>query len=469
MYLGRFCFALWILPVLVFGQPKTIVHPDTLKCALPTVGIRFSHVEKPSVFPRGDYEIIDFGSDGLPDQSVTVYLDKDSIRVFNRNFPFDEKHLFPLQLAGRNYTLRLRFNKVYHHFSDEYKAAHDGTTMAEIPETFEMANILLMLAPGGAKAGNMVRSGRYHDEVMAHFKPFLGHPVFKALDFPQGRYMHSYYEFRENSICFNFNGDRLVPSEYFFVYGSDDSSYANGFRNHTALIEDFARESKFREFYQAHLPFYRQQIALQTEWTDAGGMRKWLERQFPRRKFQSAKVIFSPVILSSHSTQQFHSSSRGVHYAEMLMFVGGPRIYDSEQGLSATQKRGLIAGMVFTEADHNYVNGRSSDYEEAVDSIFSRRGFWTAQSESAFYGSPMAVFNEYMTHALFSLYAREVYDPPTATFLIARREALMSEKRGFIRFAEFNAALIKLKKENADTTVSALYPKIIDWCRSFAK
>lgn len=469
MLFRTLCFLIACLPALVSAQPQTTVHRDTLKSGLPTVGIRFADMKSPKSFPMWDGTLIDFGTDGEPGQAVTVYLDKDSIRIENRNFPYQEVHLFPLRLAGRNYTLRLHFNNVFHYFSDQYVKSQRGKSSVTIPETFELANILLLLSPAGQKAGNMVRQGKYYDEVMAYFKPYLSHPVFKALDFPETQYMYRYYEFRENSICFDFDGDKLVQTPYFYVFGSDDSTYTNAFRDNKALIEDFARASRFRDFYKSHKPFYEQQIARQAEWTDAAGMQKWLEKEFPRRTFQSSKVIFSPVILASHSTQQYHQSTSTGHFAEMLMFVGGPGIYDSEPGLSDEQRKGLVSGMLFTEVDHNYVNWRSSDFSEAIDSAFSASDFWSVQGSQGFYVSPIAVFNEYMTHALFSLYARKKFDPATAAFLVARREALMIERRGFVRFREFNAALIDLKKQNADTPVSALYPRLLAWCKNFVK
>ncbi|MCF0069830.1 DUF4932 domain-containing protein [Dyadobacter sp. CY261] len=470
MHSLKLCFVFVLLPALSLAQPKIIVHPESLKTAAKSIGIRFSHMKSPMNFPQSEMDTIDFGSDGSPGKTVTVYLGEDSVQVRNDNFPYEEKHFFSLQLAGRQYVLRLRFNQVFAHFSDDYIRKSRGHNFVEIPETFELANILLMLSPAGQKAGNMVKSGQYYDDVAAYFKPYLGHAVFGKLDFPAGQYMQRYYEFRENSICYNFKGDELIQAEYFFVTGEDNSGYTNAFRDHLELITDFARKSKFREFYKRHLTFYQEQIAKQTEWSDLAGMHKWLEKEFSRPKFDCMKLIFSPVILSSHSTQRFGGfDSNGKNYQQMVMFVSGPDVYNAEAALTNDQRRGLLAGIIFTEMDHNYVNQRTSDFEEAIDSIFSKRELWAPNGNSGFYQSSVSVFNEYFTHALFSLYVLDQYDDATARFLITRREVLMAERRGFVKFREFNAALMKIKKENAETPVSALYPKIIDWCRSFSK
>lgn len=451
-----------------FAQPKTFYHKDTLKSAAVSVKVRFSHMKTPMVLSGSEYDTLDLGSDGAPGKTVTAYIDSDSIQIRNDNFPFEERHHFPLLLAGRKYSLRLRFNNVRAYFSPEYIRESSGRTFVEIPETFELANILLMLSPAGQKAGNMVGTGQYHDEVAAYFKPYLGHPVFKVLDVPEARYMTNYYEFRENSICYQFSGDRLTPSRYFLVYGSDDSTYANAFRNNVELVADFARISGFRDFYQKHLPYYRQLIAQQTAWSDLAGMQKWLEKEFIKPKIDCSRLIFSPIIYSTHSTQRFGGFGDNSRlFQERLLFVGGPD--DGHPEWNDQQRRGSLAGVIFTEMDHNYVNPRTEDFETPIDSLFSNRAFWSPGREAEFYPKPQFVFNEYMTHALFSLYVIDTFDKPTADFLIARREAMMVERRGFIKFREFNAALMRLKKENAGTTVSALYPKIIDWCRSFAK
>lgn len=466
MFFRCFSVLVAVLPALAFGQPKVFFHKDTLKLAATSVGVRFSHMKAPQMLSGRNWEIIDLGSDGAPGKTVTIYLENDSIQIRNDNFPYEEKHFFPLRLAGRNYKLRLRFNNVTAFFSSVYIRENRGRVLAEIPETFELANILLMLSPAGQKTGVMVEKGQYRDEVTAYFKPYLTHPVFKALYVPEAQYSKNYYEFRENSICYEFKGDELVPTQYFFVYGSDDSTYSNVFRNNVELVADFARKSKFRDFYRKHLPYYQRQITQQTEWSDVPGMQRWLGREFSQRAFDTSKLIFSPIILSKHSTQRFAGQES---YEEMLLFVNGPDVYHVRADLSDSQRRGLLAGTIFTEVDHNYVNPRTDHFKKSVDSIFANRDFWAPIKKSGFYSTPMAAFNEYMTHALFSLYVIDIYDKRTADFLIEYREKMMVGPRGFTQFREFNAALMKLRKDSPGTTVSDLYPKIIDWCRAFSK
>ncbi len=78
----------------------------------------------------------------------------------------------------------------------------------------------------------------------------------------------------------------------------------------------------------------------------------------------------------------------------------------------------------------------------------------------------MAVFNEYMTHAVFCLYILDNYDQADADFIIKVRESLMVNVRHYIKFKEFNEALIDLYKKNGNHKVSLLYDEILTWCKT---
>jgi hypothetical protein len=147
------------------------------------------------------------------------------------------------------------------------------------------------------------------------------------------------------------------------------------------------------------------------------------------------------------------------------MFICGPDRYDTSKLLTSKQKEGLMSGVVFTEIDHNYVNPATNKYAKTIDSIFSRRAVWTRGDQTNWYGSPVSVFNEYMTHAVYCLWLLDNYDKATADFVITNRESLMVERRNFIRFKEFNRALIALREQNKNAKVVDLYPAILNWCR----
>jgi hypothetical protein len=113
-------------------------------------------------------------------------------------------------------------------------------------------------------------------------------------------------------------------------------------------------------------------------------MQQWLEKEFPKPKFNTSKTVISPIIVSSHSTQQFRGFHNTFTFTETVMFVSGPDVYDQD----AEPRKGLIAGIVFTEMDHNYISPTTSDFGMSIDSIFSKRDFWTPKGQSDFYQYP---------------------------------------------------------------------------------
>jgi hypothetical protein len=144
------------------------------------------------------------------------------------------------------------------------------------------------------------------------------------------------------------------------------------------------------------------------------------------------------------------------------MFVCGPNRFEKTNH-TEQQRTGLASGIVFTEIDHNYVNPVSCMYRKAIDSVFSERTIW-ANKQASGYGSAESVFNEYMTHAVFCLYIYDTYDKVTADMVVADRIYMMIDRRGFIKFREFNTALMEIRKANPGKTVAALYPQVIEWC-----
>jgi len=195
-------------------------------------------------------------------------------------------------------------------------------------------------------------------------------------------------------------------------------------------------------------------------------MWSWLEEQFPKTKYQSYRIVTSPLIGGSHSTQRYYTHNKTEWFGENVMFICGTDRYDRIDSLTEKQKEGLMSGIVFTEIDHNYVNPATDKFAKLVDSIFSNRNVWTKHGNSSdYYGSAVSVFNEYMTHAVFCLYILDVYDKPTAHFVIANREQLMVNRRNFIKFKEFDRELIRLRQEHKDLKVLELYPFILEWSK----
>jgi hypothetical protein len=466
-------FVFLLVAQLSFGQTIEETYKKTLWSANDTFLLKFSNGV--TLYP---YEIssnkVSPGTDASPGLYATIYHGKDSLRLsYHNQLPY--AHIIYVNLEspkGKN-TLRLHFNEVFTYFPVDYMDKNEGNVQFDIPESYELANILWTLSPSGQRATDLNKAGEYYKRVAAYFKPYMNHPVLKALDFPDSVYSHRYYDFRENSFAFNFNPANSALSNsklnyngpYYHVYGKElaDSSL---FGKLKPLVEDFAERSGFRKFYESNSVYYANEVRRQKELLPARQMWKWLEDQFPQNKYQSYRIVFSPLIGGSHSTQRFSTYNKTGWFTENVMFICGTDRYDKMPDLSEKHKEGLMSGIVFTEIDHNYVNPATGKYAKLVDSIFSDRAVWsTKRNTSDFYGSPVSVFNEYMTHAVFSLYILDTYDKPTADFIIDYRESLMVNKRNFIKFKEFNRELIKKRQEHKELNTAELYPFMIDWCK----
>ncbi|HYE56513.1 MAG TPA: DUF4932 domain-containing protein [Chitinophagaceae bacterium] len=462
-----FCAALFIAyGSIAIAQSTEEIYPKTLQSPADSFMVRFSNFPNDLITMKyKTRDTLDMGTDGAPGLKATIYYGKDSLVIPYRNLPYAQVHYIPIQMPAHKVMYRLHFNSITANFSQSYMNSNTGKVQVEIPEVYELANILWTLSPAGQRSSTLYKEGAYYQKVTEYFKPWLNHPVFRQLDVPDSLFFQQYYDFRENSFTYNFKGNELVyEGPYYYVMGNDWDNYNSLFRKLLPLITDFVKQSKYREFYKSNQSYYAERIERMKQLNPVKSMWTWLEKEFPNRKYQSYKIVFSPLIGGSHSTQQFWTYNKDKWFAETVMFVCATDRYDARKELNDKQREGLMSGIVFTEIDHNYVNPASNRYAGAIDSALSKRSVWTGDSTN-WYGNPMAVFNEYMTHSVFCLWVMDNYDKPTAEFVINEREKLMVERRKFIRFKEFNQALIALREKNRDKAVVDLYPAIVDWCR----
>ena len=452
-----------------YSQFVEETYPKTLWSPNDSFFIRYKDYPGLDTFLVSRKKNISPGTDAAPGYYATFLYGKDSVRInYHNHLPYGHVIYLNFESPKGKTTLRFHFNDVTSYFPVEYMDKNKGNVQFDIPEQYELANIIWTLSPAGQKATDLMKEGEYYTRVMEYFKPYMSHPVFKSLNFPDSIYYNKYYEFRENSFAFNFkdksSSKLLFNGPYYYAYGEElaDSSL---FGKLKPLVEDFAAKSKFREFYRSNASYYTKEIERAKQLTPVKQMWSWLETEFLRPKYQSYRVVFSPLIGGSHSTQRYFTPYRGGWFGENVMFVCGTARYDNMPGITEKQKEGLMSGIVFTEIDHNYVNPASNRYSQRIDSIFSKRGVWAKSgNNSDFYGSAMSVFNEYMTHSVFCLYILHTYDKPTADLVIERRESMNADRRNFIKFREFNRELIRLRQEHKELKVVDLYPYILDWC-----
>lgn len=141
----------------------------------------------------------------------------------------------------------------------------------------------------------------------------------------------------------------------------------------------------------------------------------------------------------------------------ICMVVSGP-----DANISAKTEEGRYSLYLFTEIDHNYVNPVSYEYIDKVNSAFADIDKWNNQEA---YRTPYDTFNEYMTWAVFTLYAYERYTE--VEFNSIKEIAInIMENRRFVKFSDFNSKLLDLYKAGNGTKVESLFPEILTWSES---
>ncbi len=454
-----------ILTKLSFGQYVKETYSkgfytegDSIKIKWPDGEISYANLKRP----------INHGTSSGIGKVITVYIGNDSLKIYADNYPYEKHAIININSSRGKTVAKFRFNGKTSNLSNEYVINNKGKVHFELPEVYELANIIWTLSPSGEKDSTLEKSHPYYKRVKEYFSPYLDHPIFQKLSFPDLS-STEYYEFRENSYMYHFKNDKIVNAGlYNYVMGSDYWSFSNLFTELLPLVEDFAKKSNFRAFYKKEQSFYNKEIARIKELLPIKNMWNWLENEFPKIKKDHYKIVFSPLIGGSHSTQGYSKFFNPKEYFdESIMFICGTYRYNNQKKLSNKQKEALMSGIVFTEIDHNYVNRVSYKYKKDINRIFAdKNSFWAADNRSH-YKSPMLVFNEYMTHAVFCLWLEDNYGKKVANFAIKKREEMNVGRRGFFKFKEFNKALSKIRKENKNLVVAELYPLILKWAEKY--
>lgn len=356
------------------------------------------------------------------------------------------------------------------HFSDQYIQAHRGKISVQIHEVGELANIMLALHPDAEKDHNMFDTKTdYYKKVKAHFAPYLDHPALKIIRehmpapafnaqqqtfiFPISAYKY-YYALKMNSCAYTFDKKGRIRHD-----GTvrQIGKVWNDFDPMTdvAVFEDFARKSGFRKFYRDNKPYYDQLLSTFHRLSPVDKMQKWLDKKFGFA-YDSYMIHFSPLNHGAQAATQFKKGD----FRQTFMFICKSPEYE-EYSPSLNE---LLAGwIVFTEIDHNYVNPVSDQNIAYIDRVFSNRDKWARGEVTMAYPDPYAVFNEYMTFGLYTLYAIDHYSEEEVMKFLPMFESMVEDVRGFIRFKDFNRALLERYRVKPDADMTSLFQYMMYW------
>lgn len=443
---------------------EIIQYPDTLFTTNDSFFVKGLVWEKEWILATTTSDTVDLGTDGFEGNNIMVWTQRDTITIPYVNAPFEQKVLIPIASKNDTTIYKLRFNAQSSKFSNSLISDSRGKIVFQIPEIYELANIILFLSDCSVLTKNHFENSEYSKNVLNYFGKFKNHPLIQILNKKclNGNHWSVYYGFRENSICYKFEENNLIEyaTQYKHVYS--DNTYIQGgeFRNLVYLVQDFINQTDYRSFFKSNSKYYKQLETRQNELQPIQNMWNWLEKEFPQ-KLDCYKIFFSPLIEGSHSTQKFYKGFfKKPEYQECIMFINSPEKIDANVEYSEVVKKGLMSGIVFTEIDHNYVNPTSSENFNAIKSLISNKDIWATIEAQENYRSEYSIFNEYMTHSLFCLYVTETYSEHDRIKIVNQRIKLM-ERRGFIKFDQFNEKLIN-KLKGRKMSVYEMYPEIIE-------
>ncbi|WP_229253886.1 DUF4932 domain-containing protein [Dyadobacter sp. NIV53] len=343
-------------------------------------------------------------------------------------------------------------------FSDKYKAENEGKTIIEIPEVYELVNIIIALT-GYGNTGAIYKNTGYYKSVMDHYTSYKKDAAVRAIDsllnFEPGFY---YLHLKMDSYAYIFSGNKIINAG---VYDRIGSGEKNELEFYLPLLEKFAERSGFQAFYKNNVNYYSGLKKDYTNNINIKGMKSWLGKQFPATKYSALKVVFSPLVGWNQSAAFFNDNG----FTEAQAHVNFPFVDEEDKKLTANVLKGQRMMITFTEINHAFLNPEAEKHSKAIAEAFKNLPEWISVGKpSAGYNNALVCFEEYMNYGLVTLYYSEIFDEKTFAILNMRVEKNMAGLRGFQKFREFNQELLSLyKNRQPGQTVADLYPPIIDW------
>lgn len=395
---------------------------------------------------------------------VTFISDVDSIRFkvkAGKSYPFivvlNEKDSAYTRIDGIKNIPGAQFNR-------RYVTSHDQKSFVEIPQVYELFNIISALTAYGRKDnGLIIKNTKYYEQVLQWFDAYKDEPVVKKTEQILAGNLMAFVPLKMDAYAFEMNGNGKITQSK--VYDRINTGRVNTLKPFLAELQSFSDKSGFQRFYKENTSFYNDQIRIYKDSIGLQEMQKWLTYHFPSAKYNSFKVIFSPLAGNIQSAAWFENNG----FKEAQAHVNFPyRNIEDEKDFSVAALKVKDGNIVFTELNHSFINpeGKKPSYQKSLAKAFSDLSVWNEKTKPAgqYYNNAYACFNEYMNWGLTSLRYLDYAPAAEQGKLIANIEKKQSEIRGFKKFGLFNQYLIKIYRNRAKgQTIADLYPLIVKW------
>lgn len=182
---------------------------------------------------------------------------------------------------------------------------NDNGVIYELPKAYELMHIAMALTDSSiVSSGYKVyyevidTSSSYYKEVIEYFSPYRDHKLIAELN----------KSLRKKASLYASN----VQVAYNAILVDNDLNKQNimPWARRTAAklgsvnlkhLEDFARLTKFEQFYSQHRAYYQKVLDEAKRYADVNAQQAWLEQRFPRR-YQQYRIVFSPLMYGTHFT-----------------------------------------------------------------------------------------------------------------------------------------------------------------------
>lgn len=204
-----------LISMMGYTQEKRPYQTFTIKDSVDSFQVKETNYTYPkaAITSSSSEDTSSYGT-SLYSNSVIIKTDIDSVKItFNPALkPFT-------QLTQIN-IITPHFKKIvfysYHQMRNEFTAAYMDSVknkpQFEIPEIYELASVLYALTKNSNS--NSVRTFKntdYYKHVQGWFSNYKSHPLIAKLEFGADKAgTMDYYNFRENSFCYTFKGNKVV-------------------------------------------------------------------------------------------------------------------------------------------------------------------------------------------------------------------------------------------------------------------
>ena len=457
----RLLFTLLSFSFLLISNAQT--KTPTIKASNTLAGIRNGNISisEWTISPETRPDVWDVIVSNSTTTKVTFITDNDSISFYvepNKNYDF-------IVLIGKDsaYT-RISGHPEAALFSDTYKTIYNNKTIIEVPEVYELVNVIIALTAKGINDSNIVNHETgYYKDVMKYFEKYKNEKVVLSFDSVLQKEWWKYFYLKMDAYAFGLNNGKIINNG---IYDRVSWDYLNTILPFTKELENFYRITNFSNFYNNHKSFYNTQIMYYRDSLNITKMQQWLNKNFPSTSYNCFKIIFSPLVGGSQSANKFENNG----FKEAQVHVNFPYPDESDKNYSAKANQLRNGSIAFTELNHSYINPEAEKYSKDVDFItaFKDLKIWEDENSAADMGyhNALACFDEYMNWALVALYYIDYAPEDEQAKLIDKIENMMKSDRGFSKFGEFDKELIGLYKSRSnEQSIADLYPAIIKGCR----